>query len=66
MKNLKKIPKFKTEMEEIEFWNKEDSSEYINWDEAKDVKFTNLKKTTRKILYPKNKKTLKNCMSLRH
>jgi len=31
----KKIPKFKSESEERRFWEKNDSSEYINWDEAK-------------------------------
>lgn len=49
MKNLKKIPEFKNEAEEFEFWSKSDSFEYINWDKAEDTKFTGLKKTTKKI-----------------
>jgi len=49
MKDLKKIPSFKTEKEEQEFWNKSDSTDYVNWNEAKSVKFTNLKKSTKTI-----------------
>ncbi|MBU1130384.1 BrnA antitoxin family protein [Patescibacteria group bacterium] len=32
MKKLKKIPKFKNENEEREFWATHDSIEYIDWD----------------------------------
>jgi len=49
MKKLKNIPKFKTEDEEREFWSKEDSSEYINWKNAKTVNFPNLKPSTKTI-----------------
>lgn len=49
MKIYKKIPEFKNEAEEFDFWSKSDSFEYINWDKAKNIKFTNLKKTTKKI-----------------
>ncbi len=49
MENLKKIPEFKNEAEEFEFWSKSDCFEYINWDKARNTKFTNLKKTTKKI-----------------
>lgn len=31
----KKIPKFNNEDEEREFWSKNDSSEYLNWKNAK-------------------------------
>lgn len=32
MKKLKKIPEFKNEDEEQEFWAKNDSSEYLDWE----------------------------------
>jgi sucrose-6-phosphate hydrolase SacC (GH32 family) len=35
----KKIPKFKNEDEEREFWSKADSSEYLNWKNAERVLF---------------------------
>ena len=37
MNKLKKIPKFKDEEEEREFWTKSDSSEYINWKKSKKI-----------------------------
>lgn len=49
MKKLKKIPKFKNEAEEQEFWSKEDSTSYINWSEAKRVSFPYLKPSTKTI-----------------
>jgi predicted DNA binding CopG/RHH family protein len=48
-KKLKKIPKFKTENEEAEFWNTHDSTEYLDWSKAKRVTFPNLKPTSRSI-----------------
>jgi len=45
----KKIPKFKSESEERRFWEKNDSSEYINWDEAKLVVLPKLKPTVKSI-----------------
>ena len=45
----KKIPKFKNETEERLFWQQNDSSEYIDWDEAEDVLLPNLKPSTRTI-----------------
>jgi predicted DNA binding CopG/RHH family protein len=45
----KKIPKFKNEEEEREFWSEHDSSEYLNWKSAKRVLFPNLKPSTRAI-----------------
>ena len=49
MKNLKKIPKFKNESEEFDFWSKNDAAEFINFSEAKSVHFMNLKPSTRSI-----------------
>lgn len=46
---LKKIPKFKSEGEEAEFWNTHDSTEYIDWTKAKPAIFPNLKPTSRSI-----------------
>ncbi len=45
----KKIPNFKNEDEEREFWSKHDSSEYLNWNSAERVLFPNLKPSTRSI-----------------
>lgn len=45
----KKIPEFRTEDEEFEFWSKADSTEYLDWSKAKRVKLPNLKPTLRTI-----------------
>lgn len=34
MKKLKRIPKFKNEDEERDFWEKADSTEYFDWSKA--------------------------------
>jgi len=49
MKKLKNIPKFKNEKEEREFWNNNDSSEYIDWNESKLVSFPKLRPSTKTI-----------------
>jgi predicted DNA binding CopG/RHH family protein len=49
MKTLKKIPNFKNEQEEADFWKKHDSVEYIDWSQAKATSFPNLKPTTESI-----------------
>lgn len=49
MKDLKPIPKFKSEAEEREFWQTHDSTEYIDWSKARRVRFPNLKPATRSI-----------------
>jgi len=46
---MKRIPEFKSEAEEFEFWSKEDSTEYVDWSKAKRVKFPNLRPTLRTI-----------------
>ncbi|OGH16134.1 MAG: hypothetical protein A3C30_02930 [Candidatus Levybacteria bacterium RIFCSPHIGHO2_02_FULL_40_18] len=48
-KKLKPIPKFKTEKEEREFWQKVDSTEYVDYSTARHVIFPNLKLTTKPI-----------------
>ena len=45
----KKIPKFKSEAEERLFWQKHDSSEYIDWSDAENVVMPKLKPSTRSI-----------------
>jgi len=45
----KKIPKFKNEDEEREFWASQDSTDYIDWSEAEEVVLPNLKPTLKTI-----------------
>ena len=49
MKKLKKIPKFKNESEEQEFWSSHDSTEYVDFSDARKVSFPNLKPSTKTI-----------------
>ncbi len=50
---MKKVPEFKNEDEEFEFWSSTgagaDSTEYVDWSKAKRVKFVKLKPTLRTI-----------------
>ncbi|MFC1735217.1 CopG family antitoxin [Candidatus Hydrogenedentota bacterium] len=43
-KKQDKIPKFKSEDKEREFWSEADSTDYIDWDEAKSVILSNLRR----------------------
>ena len=49
MSKLKKIPQFKTEIEERAFWESHDSSEYVDLKHAKPVSMPNLKPSTKTI-----------------
>jgi predicted DNA binding CopG/RHH family protein len=49
MNQLKKIPEFKNEDDEREFWAIHDSSEYIDWSKAQKAVFPNLKPSTESI-----------------
>ena len=49
MSKLKKIPKFRTEDEEREFWSTHDSTEYVDYSKAKKVLLPELKPSTRSI-----------------
>ncbi len=49
MKNLKEIPKFESEEKEREFWAKNDSTEYINWDQAEITSLPKLKPSAKTI-----------------
>lgn len=46
---MKKLPKFKNEDEEREFWAEHDSTEHIDWSKAQKVSFPNLKPTLKTI-----------------
>jgi predicted DNA binding CopG/RHH family protein len=46
---VKKTPEFKSEDEEFDFWSNADSTEYVDWSQAKRAKFVNLKPTLRTI-----------------
>jgi predicted DNA binding CopG/RHH family protein len=50
---MKKVPEFKSENKEFEFWSSTgegaDSTEYVDWSRAKRVKFVKLKPTLRTI-----------------
>jgi predicted DNA binding CopG/RHH family protein len=48
-KAMRKIPRFESEDQEREFWASHDSTEYINWQQAKPVRMSNLHPTTRTI-----------------
>lgn len=49
MKKLKKIPHFKSEKEEREFWQKVDATEYVDFDKAEHWIFPDLKLTSKPI-----------------
>ncbi len=45
----KKIPKFKNEKDEQEFWSTHDSADYLDWNRAKMAEFPKLKPSTKSI-----------------
>jgi predicted DNA binding CopG/RHH family protein len=49
MKRLKKIPKFKDEDAEREFWSSADSTEYVDWSKAQKLVLPNFRPTLRTI-----------------
>lgn len=49
MKKLKKIPDFKNEREEREFWESHDSGEYLDLSKAEKAVLPNLKPSTKTI-----------------
>jgi predicted DNA binding CopG/RHH family protein len=49
MKKKKMIPKFTSEEKERQFWAKEDSTEYVDWENAKRVVLPNLKPSLKTI-----------------
>lgn len=49
MSTSKKIPEFKSEDEEREFWAVHDSTDYINWKKSDKIAFSKLKPSTKII-----------------
>ena len=49
MSKLKQIPSFNSEVEERVFWENNDSSEYLDWKQAKPTSLRNLKPSTKTI-----------------
>jgi predicted DNA binding CopG/RHH family protein len=49
MSSLKKIPEFKNEDEERDFWNEHNSTEYIDWRRSEPTHFSKLKPSTKTI-----------------
>lgn len=45
----KKIPHFKNESQEEQFWQQHDSTDFIDWSKATRATFPNLKPTTKTI-----------------
>ncbi len=46
---MKKIPEFTSEAEERRFWEKNDSTDYLDWNQAQLAVFPRLKPTTKAI-----------------
>ena len=46
---LKRVPAFRSEDEEREFWATADSTEYVDWSKARRVEFPNLRPSTTTI-----------------
>jgi predicted DNA binding CopG/RHH family protein len=46
---LKPIPRFRNEVEERRFWERHDSTDYVDWSKAQRVQFPNLKLSTTAI-----------------
>ena len=66
MKQLKKIPKFKTEDEERKFWSENDSADFVDWDRSKVASFPKLKPSTKTISLRLPENLLNNIKILAH
>ena len=49
MSKIKKTPDFKTEADERAFWESHDSSDYLDWSQARPASFPKLKPSTKTI-----------------
>jgi predicted DNA binding CopG/RHH family protein len=49
MKKFKEVPQFKNETEERGFWEKNDSTDYIDWGKGEKVRFPALKPSLKSI-----------------
>jgi predicted DNA binding CopG/RHH family protein len=45
----KRLPRFGSELEEQEFWGGQDSTEYVDWSEARPIVLPKLRPSTRTI-----------------
>jgi predicted DNA binding CopG/RHH family protein len=48
-RSTKQYPAFREEAEERRFWERHDSSDYVDWNNAERVRLPNLKPSTRSI-----------------
>ncbi|HUZ34464.1 MAG TPA: BrnA antitoxin family protein [Xanthobacteraceae bacterium] len=48
-KQLKPVPRFRSEAEERKFWGKHDSTDYVDWSKARRAQLPNLKLSTTAI-----------------
>lgn len=49
MSKAKKIPEFKNEADERAFWESHESSDYLDWSQARSASFSNLKPSRKTI-----------------
>ena len=49
MSDSKKMPVFETEADERKFWETHDSTDYVDWKQARPASFPNLKPSTKTI-----------------
>ena len=49
MSKLKKIPEFKSDEDEFDFWSTHDSTQYVDYSKGKKVLFSKLKPSTKTI-----------------
>ena len=49
MTELKKLPEFKTEAEEVAFWDTHSMADYFDWSQSERVVFPNLKPSVKTI-----------------
>ena len=49
MIKLKKIPKFRNEDQEFNFWSTHDATDYFDFSKAQRVRFPNLRRTTKLV-----------------
>ena len=49
MSKKKRIPRFRTEAEERDFWRTHDSSDYLSWEDAAEITLSKLKPSTKTI-----------------
>ena len=49
MSDPKKMPVFETEADERKFWESHDSTDYVDWKQARPASFPNLKPSTKTI-----------------